>query len=79
MNYERGKSKIPYPYIYGNCIKYNRPGGMITTVVEGWDDSNGVCVYRWMISDTDRGMSPEFLKHIFDPFAQKSTPEPERA
>lgn len=85
-NYERGKSKIPYPYIfgspvhlrqiflniYGNCIKYNKPGGMITTVVEGWDESDGVCAYRWTISDTGRGMSPEFLKRIFDPFAQES-------
>lgn len=44
--YESGKSEIPYPYIYGsplhlrqiflnvygNCIKYNRPGGKINTV-----------------------------------------------
>lgn len=85
-NYERGKSKIPYPFIYGspvhlrqiflniygNCIKYNKPGGMITTVVEGWDVSEGVCAYRWTISDTGRGMSAEFLKRIFEPFAQES-------
>lgn len=46
--YERDKSHIPYPYIYGsplhlrqiflniysNYIKYNRPGGKITTIVE---------------------------------------------
>ena len=84
-DYERGKSTIPYPYIYGspvhlrqiflniygNCIKYNRPGGKITTVVEGLPEHDGVGGYRWTISDTGIGMSEEFLKRIFEPFAQE--------
>ena len=86
-NYERGKVAIPYPYIYGsplhlrqiflniygNCIKYNRPGGSITTVVEALGEKDGVCTYRWTISDTGVGMSPAFLEHIFEPFAQERT------
>ena len=85
--YERGKSVIPYPYlygspvhlrqiflnIYGNCIKYNRPGGKINTIVESLGDENGICTYRWTISDTGIGMSQEFLAHIFEPFAQEKT------
>ena len=83
--YERGKADIPYPYIYGsplhlrqiflnvygNCIKYNRPGGKITTTVETLEEHDGIGTYRWIISDTGVGMSPEFLEHIFDPFAQE--------
>ena len=34
-------------------------------------DKDGVCTYRWTISDTGVGMSEEFLKHIFEPFAQE--------
>ena len=59
--------------IYGNCIKYNRPGGKITTVMEAADVQDGICTYRWTISDTGIGMSPEFLSHIFDPFSQEKT------
>ncbi len=84
-NYEKGKSVIPYPYIYGsplhlrqiflniygNCIKYNRPGGKITTIVDSLGEKNGVCIYRWTITDTGVGMSEEFLKRIFEPFAQE--------
>ena len=84
-DYEKGKAVIPYPYIYGspvhlrqiflniygNCIKYNRPGGKITTIVEAYEERNGMCAYRWTISDTGIGMSRDFLQHIFEPFAQE--------
>ena len=83
--YEKGKEEIPYPYlygsplhlrqiflnIYGNCIKYNRPGGKVTTIVEAEEAKNGMCIYRWIISDTGIGMSEEFLEHIFEPFSQE--------
>ena len=84
-DYEKGKSNIPYPYIYGspvhlrqiflniygNCIKYNHPGGKITTIVDTRDEKDGICTYRWTIADTGVGMSEEFLQHIFEPFAQE--------
>lgn len=84
-DYEKGESEIPYPYIYGspvhlrqiflniygNCIKYNQYGGKITTIVDMLDEQNGICTYRWKITDTGIGMSKEFLKHIFEPFAQE--------
>ena len=83
--FEKEKSVIPYPYIYGsslhlrqiflniygNCIKYNRPGGYINTIVQDLGCEDGICTYRWIISDTGIGMSPEFLENIFEPFAQE--------
>ena len=83
--YEKEKTVIPYPYIYGssvhlrqiflniygNCIKYTPAGGKITTLVEGFSDRDGVCTYRWTITDTGIGMSEEFLKRIYEPFAQE--------
>ena len=86
-DYEKGKSIIPHPYIYGsplhlrqiflniygNCIKYNHAGGKITTIVDSVDGQEGMCTYRWTITDTGKGMSREFLEHIFEPFAQESS------
>lgn len=85
--YERGKKNIPYPYIYGssvhlrqiflniygNCIKYNRPGGKINTIVDVLGEKDGICTYRWTISDSGVGMSREFVEHIFEPFAQEKS------
>lgn len=84
-DFEKNKSVIPYPYIYGsplhlrqiflniygNCIKYNRPGGKITTIVDNLEEHGSICTYRWTITDTGIGMSKEFLEHVFDPFAQE--------
>ena len=41
--------------------------------MEAADVHDGICTYRWTISDTGIGMSPEFLSHIFDPFSQEKT------
>jgi signal transduction histidine kinase/ActR/RegA family two-component response regulator len=57
--------------IYGNCIKYNKPNGSITTSVECLLNDGLRVTYRWIISDTGIGMSPEFVEHIFEPFAQE--------
>lgn len=84
--YEKGKTEIPYPYIYGspvhlrqiflniygNCIKYTPAGGKITTTVEALGDKDGICTYRWTIRDTGIGMDEEFLKRIFEPFVQEN-------
>ena len=57
--------------IYGNCIKYNKENGSIFTSLECLGTQNEMVTYRWTIRDTGIGMSEEFLKHIFDPFAQE--------
>ncbi len=57
--------------IYGNCIKYNKENGSISTSIECLGTQNEMVTYRWTIRDTGIGMSEEFLKHIFDPFVQE--------
>ncbi len=57
--------------IYGNCVKYNKPGGTVTTSVECLEHNEKRVVYRWTISDTGIGMSPEFVERIFEPFSQE--------
>ena len=57
--------------IYGNSIKFTNSGGKILTKQECIGEKDNVITYRWIISDTGIGMSKEFLKHIFEPFAQE--------
>ena len=57
--------------IYSNCIKYNKIGGKVETTCSCLGVQDGLVTYRWTIRDTGIGMNEEFLKHIFDPFAQE--------
>lgn len=85
-NYGKGTTVLPHSYvygsplhlrqiflnIYGNCIKYNRLGGTITTTVDKVEEHDGICTYQWTITDTGVGMSEEFLAHIYEPFVQET-------
>lgn len=54
-----------------NSIKYNKDGGTVTftSQIKPIDDSQ--VLFCFSVSDTGIGMSPEFLKHIYEPFAQE--------
>ena len=85
ITFQVGAQELPTPYvygsplhlrqvflnIYGNCIKYNKPGGTVKTSLECLGETDDTVTYRWTISDTGIGMSEEFVKRIFEPFAQE--------
>ena len=84
---EQAEEVFTYPYVYGspihlrqlllniysNAIKYNKVGGKIRTDIQLVNKGKNIVEYRWIISDTGIGMSKEFVKHIFEPFAQEHT------
>lgn len=54
-----------------NSIKYNKHGGTVTfsSTIKPVDDEHAV--FCFSVSDTGIGMTPEFLTHIYEPFAQE--------
>ena len=54
-----------------NSIKYNKDGGTVTftSQIKPLDDNR--VLFCFNVSDTGIGMSSEFLKHIYEPFAQE--------
>ena len=54
-----------------NSIKYNKHGGTVTfsSTVKPLNDAHAL--FCFTIEDTGIGMTPEFLEHIYEPFAQE--------
>ena len=61
--------------IVSNGVKYNREGGSlaVTAVESGYDGKKAT--YTFTFADTGIGMSEEFQKHLFEPFAQEGVAE----
>ena len=59
--------------IDGNAIKYNRVGGAVSFSTEEVACENGKATYKFRCSDTGRGMSKDFISHVFEPFAQEDS------
>ena len=59
--------------ILSNAVKFTPEGGTIDFIVEEipGSDQNQVR-YRFTIRDTGIGIEPQFLEHLFDPFARSS-------
>lgn len=87
LEYGKDSDEVKYPYVYGsalhlrqifvnvysNAIKYNHVGGRIMTHFKLLGQEGDQVRYECQISDTGIGMKPEFLEHIFEPFAQERT------
>lgn len=58
--------------LISNAIKYNKTGGTISASMEeaALDDEHVTFIFT--ISDTGIGMSEDFIKHIYEPFAREN-------
>lgn len=54
-----------------NSIKYNKRGGSVTFSSKTKPLDDGRALFCFSVWDTGIGMAPEFLKHIYEPFAQE--------
>ena len=87
ISFNIGEQELPAPYVYGspvhlrqiflnvygNCIKYNKIGGSLTTSMKCLGVKENTVTYQWYVSDTGIGMSSEFLDHIYEPFVQEES------
>ncbi len=60
--------------ILSNAMKYTKPGGMVSVrVIQTSEEQDDYASYEFRVKDTGIGMSPEFLKHVFEPFEREQT------
>ncbi len=60
--------------LLSNAVKYTPAGGTITfRIMQKTTFRHGYGDYVFVIKDNGIGMSPEFVKHIFEPFEREST------
>ena len=57
--------------IAGNAVKYNRKNGSVTVSCRELRSDEKYAVFQFTCADTGIGMSPEFQKKAFEPFAQE--------
>ncbi len=64
--------------VLGNAAKYTPKCGKISfTAREIASESKDICKYEFVISDTGKGMTEEFIQRIFKPFEREETLEEE--
>jgi len=62
--------------LLSNAIKFTPEGGTVTLNATTCVDDDADCVHdRITVADTGRGMSPDFVPKMFEPFAQELTPD----
>lgn len=54
-----------------NAITYTRPGGQVRVALADGGEAGDRRPYRLTVKDTGIGIGPEFLPHIYEPFARE--------
>ena len=59
--------------ILSNAIKYTEPGGRVSVDMREEESEKPGCVrLTYIVSDTGIGMSPEFMKNMYEPFSRQT-------
>ncbi len=59
-------------HLTNNAVAYTKPGGQVEIRIREQEQlSGGYGVYHFEVEDTGIGMSPEFQKRLFEPFARE--------
>lgn len=56
-----------------NAVKYTNENGMVALTVTEKSSLENYAEYRFTVKDNGRGISEEFLPHLFEPFARENT------
>ncbi len=60
--------------LLSNAVKFSKPGGNISvTLQQDQSEMTEYATYELRVRDTGIGMSPEFKRHIFEPFEREYT------
>lgn len=59
--------------ILNNAVKYTDDGGSVCFLAHELSSDGENAVMEFVISDSGRGISEEYLNHIFEPFTQEKT------
>ncbi len=58
--------------LLSNAMKFTKPGGMVSVrILQKRNAPEGYADYEFQVKDTGIGMSPEFLKNVFEPFERE--------
>ncbi len=57
--------------LLSNAAKFTPEGGDVWFIVDNLEAENGRLKIRFIVRDTGIGMSEEFMKHLFEPFARE--------
>ena len=62
-----------YINLLSNAIKYTEPGGRVSVDIREEESPKSGCVQvTYRVSDTGIGMSPEFMKNLYQPFSRQT-------
>ena len=75
--YTIGVDKLRFNQIFfnllSNAVKYTPEGGDVWFEIDNLETENGRLKIRFTVRDNGIGMSPEFVEHIFEPFAREES------